>query len=888
MSVEAPLHSSGRSSNPGARALLLTAIVTVVVWWELQLLNGWLVSPLAHEGVVSVAMARDAGAARAIIDGWGRARMPLAWAFVLSDFVFIFLYVALAALSALRTGASAGWSRGARPVVLMAAAAGVLDILENVWLMFLFARLDVWFAVLHFAARARSVLIMIVAIFVLAAIIRTSWIRRAGTTAEEPCDPCRPLPPPFKNGFLPWSWGHIRCALLVLSPIRFNVLLLAMLWYVFLVNDQGRDALRVLVERPLGWRSSAFVFLAIVASTLLWYSARVMLSFDFRYTPPPERFRFLRRWVPRVIGAAAFFLLAVSVRAQGSSLPSDYILSRTIFGAGLLFVLLTLLRRWWLEARQTRVTVYEKLKDLPPIAWAVFGGGLLIAFALLIRSLFGAGSWSVHAGTPTIVLLFGIVLLIEGSAIIYYTNQHGVPILTLIVLWALVWSAVNDNHTVRTMPRSSIAPRLTVAEDFPQWRKQLPPGPQPVFIVATEGGGVRAAYWTALVLAKLQMAYPAFAQHTYGISSVSGGSLGAAVFSGMLLHPPPPGSTFVSTADAVVKQDYLAPAVIALLQPDLLQRVNPLPHPWGFPDRAKALEQAWERAWKSQTGTSTFSEGFLATFSGVRQPRMLINGTLVKTGQRIITSTLSIRHNEFPDSVDTFDYLDELPVSTAVDMSTRFTYVTPAGTLRDREGREVDRVVDGGYFENSGAATALDLVNHMPGRDWYPVLIVIRAAKLPMNQHVRPLGAEYVDKSPPKNFAYETLSPVRAMLATRDAHARVVLKQLADRVTEIARERGATLPVVADFCVEEHPDVPLPLGWALSERARRTMAAQLDGHVFSDLGATQPSRSIIASLAIIGEHLNAQQRRVPVLLPGELGAEKALRVEQAMYERAAE
>jgi hypothetical protein len=267
---------------------------------------------------------------------------------------------------------------------------------------------------------------------------------------------------------------------------------------------------------------------------------------------------------------------------------------------------------------------------------------------------------------------------------------------------------------------------------------------------------------------------------------------------------------------------------------------------------------------------------------------MFINGTLVKTGQRIITSTLSIRHDEFPDSVDIFDQVQDLPVSTAVNMSTRFTYVTPAGTLRDGEGREWDRVVDGGYFENSGAATALDLVNHMPGKDWYPVLIVIRAAKLPMNQHVRPLGAQYVDSSPPQDFAYETLSPVRAMLATRDAHARVVVKQLADRVTEIARERGSKFPVVADFCVEEHPDVPLPLGWALSERARRTMAAQLDGHVFSDQGETQRSQSIIESRAIVGRHLNREQERVPVLLPGELGEEKALRVEQAMYQRAAE
>ena len=53
----------------------------------------------------------------------------------------------------------------------------------------------------------------------------------------------------------------------------------------------------------------------------------------------------------------------------------------------------------------------------------------------------------------------------------------------------------------------------------------------PVFVVAAQGGGYYAAYHSALFLARLQDQCPQFAEHTFGISSVSGGSLGAAVFS---------------------------------------------------------------------------------------------------------------------------------------------------------------------------------------------------------------------------------------------------------------------------------------------------------------------------------------------------------------------
>jgi hypothetical protein len=60
------------------------------------------------------------------------------------------------------------------------------------------------------------------------------------------------------------------------------------------------------------------------------------------------------------------------------------------------------------------------------------------------------------------------------------------------------------------------------------------PGTYPAYIVAASGGGIRAAYWTAGMLAFREDLDQGFAAHTLAISGVSGVSLGAVVFAGLV------------------------------------------------------------------------------------------------------------------------------------------------------------------------------------------------------------------------------------------------------------------------------------------------------------------------------------------------------------------
>jgi hypothetical protein len=117
-------------------------------------------------------------------------------------------------------------------------------------------------------------------------------------------------------------------------------------------------------------------------------------------------------------------------------------------------------------------------------------------------------------------------------------------------------------------------------------------------VVATAGGGIRAAYWTATVLGELHDCIPELDDHLFAVSGVSGGSVGATVYRNVIagVSDPPtcenpdthaPLSGARTCTQEVLEGDFLGPAVTALLYPDTLQRF--IPGVW-LPDRAEALE----------------------------------------------------------------------------------------------------------------------------------------------------------------------------------------------------------------------------------------------------------------------------------------------------------
>src|SRR5207237_9639901 len=160
-------------------------------------------------------------------------------------------------------------------------------------------------------------------------------------------------------------------------------------------------------------------------------------------------------------------------------------------------------------------------------------------------------------------------------------------------------------------------------------------------IGGTEGGGIRAAYWTAIVLGALQDSNPNFAPHLFAISGVSGGSLGAVVFEALLAESAR--GSFQESVHKVLGQDFLSPALGSMLYPDLVQRFIPFPIPYF--DRGRSLEMGWEKAWRDTMGNDRFAGSFVDLWHpGLREwmPALSLHGTAEQKGNRIITIKLRV------------------------------------------------------------------------------------------------------------------------------------------------------------------------------------------------------------------------------------------------------
>lgn len=260
--------------------------------------------------------------------------------------------------------------------------------------------------------------------------------------------------------------------------------------------------------------------------------------------------------------------------------------------------------------------------------------------------------------------------------------------------------------------------------------------PVPVYFVSTMGGGIRAAAWTAQVLQHLEEADPTFRKHTFSISGVSGGAVGAAVYRACGSAK---GTSRTDCLAAFAHADLVSPLLSSWLFEDALARV--IPTQWcstpacGFLSRSAWFEGSMEAAvpglrqglWESRRS----SDGF--------EPYLLLNSTWVETGERAIASDLQIHSMQFPGAKDQLAIADhDLPLGTAAHNAARFPYVNAIGQLsapsvkcdmraddelhadeRKASGSDYGKriscghLADGGYFDNSGGQSSVDALNAM-------------------------------------------------------------------------------------------------------------------------------------------------------------------------------
>ena len=542
--------------------------------------------------------------------------------------------------------------------------------------------------------------------------------------------------------------------------------------------------------------------------------------------------------------------------------------------------------------RQQASDVPEKRPSISLTADAANGlRGLLrfcavLAFIQLV--LFAVVTWvrgfPLAIGSGAVLALGLAGWATAGSLLIFLTQATRFPILAASLLVAVLCSGVMENHAVRLLGKPEpefvqerVKPRLETApapigEAFEQWRtlaKKSDASEPPCIIVAAEGGGIRAALWPAIVLGTLQdlslqrgPGQPDFASHVFAISGVSGGSVGAAVF-GALCADGRDAGKMRERAAAICGKDHLAPTIGALLYPDFAQRFLPCSI---FRDRACAFEGSWEDAWgrEKMFGRNRLAEPFSRLWKndGARwQPALLLNATMVENGKRALFSSLPVftgTGGQFIDAHDLHAHLrafgpgagewQDVPLSTAAHASARFPIVSPPGRLPSG-----GRVVDGGYFENSAATTALDVLNGVTkqldhtGGTTRLIFIFLRYADGPgltdsPAPNPRPPSPLIPAADPQlyskKNVLNETGGIAGAVLATREARGSYAQDAIFSRY--LARDNIE----VRSFTFRGER---IPLSWSLSQRSCDDMLSQFPADLNVPKNILEADREVITS-----------------------------------------
>jgi hypothetical protein len=611
------------------------------------------------------------------------------------------------------------------------------------------------------------------------------------------------------------------------------------------VPDQFADSLKSVLEySPLQWCVVALSALFAATSISLW--ARFMIA---RLAPQLPRAAGFSGWTARHLPTAAAVLLVIATAfALAQAVHSGVVAGAYKVVWDICIVAVALL----IAAGVILISRLPSAADRMVLLGLASASVLLFVFAFLPVAL---PAW---LGPLTILFLWIVMIVSLATALAYRFASNRIRIFLCLVAAAVLFSYLdlNDNHAVRTQRRPDFVRGLHVGEyEFSQWLasrtdKHLYEGRNyPVFIVSAEGGGIRAAYFSALVLSSIQDRCPAFAQHVFAISGVSGGSVGAAVFAGLVKRLagqgvndscPLEASTtgeFQRSAEAVLRHDFFSPLLAALLFPDFVQRF--LPWPIESFDRARAFEYALERAWKQETKGDEFSQSFFDLSAGWRGgavPALVLNTTNVETGMRMAISHLDI-YEESQGHLGTLLDVDPgltMPLSTAAGLSARFPLVAPAGSILipgDPNGVEKRRYVDGGYFENTGAASIFDLFTALRVSSWSES----REAEI----YVLRIGSqEALPQYSGKGFG-EILSPIKTLLNTREARGYVAKTQLLAMTMGLSqanryRRQFGTI----EFELRQR-GVPLPLGWSLSKPARDEIAAQLDQTIDCKTGEHQ-------------------------------------------------
>ena len=460
----------------------------------------------------------------------------------------------------------------------------------------------------------------------------------------------------------------------------------------------------------------------------------------------------------------------------------------------------------------------------------------MAAVTFVLWAMTGWFTFNVDLGYPKWVftLSYVVMLILLLCAVLpgvtFLFDKYRIPVLVPIVALPLaIGQCARSDHFYELHPAADLPP--------PTPAQALAAGDRSkAIVVAINGGGIQAAAWAAQALTGLEERargekLASFADSVRLISSVSGGSVGAAYF----LNEYAPGTGFNPRAGmAAVRENAQSSSLHAVAWGLLYWDIRRPYLPWSvglFNDRGFALERAWRRVEGLDAPLSTWR-------AGVREghrPAVLFNATAADIGTRFLFSNTTVEEKEGQSDFHQSYPRKDVLISTAVRLSATFPYVSPVTRALDG-GLHPDEphMADGGYYDAYGVSSLVDwldaaLRDEAAARNISSVLVIeVRGDKRPEPKDdpdpARRRDKDRMTGTGHRSWSYQLHAPIGAMLEVRTAGQ--IAHNEAELCLLIRRWQLAPRPVSIERVLLEFPEPNPPLSWHLTQRERDRIRGQ--------------------------------------------------------------
>ncbi|HEY1950926.1 MAG TPA: patatin-like phospholipase family protein [Bryobacteraceae bacterium] len=517
-------------------------------------------------------------------------------------------------------------------------------------------------------------------------------------------------------------------------------------------------------------------------------------------------------------GAAGLVLAAVL--GLGGSLYLQALASRLLFVAPWN----QFAANWMIDSRLFNGYVMRGPSDPLPDHLRAIGGFLLALAIYSVLGLYGHWSLGKRHTVPALCSALMVIMLLcwSLSAVAFFFDAWRIPILLIVGLVGMLTAqSSKSDHLYQLRPRKN---RPGSAPTPAETAATVPSGR--IVLVAANGGGIQAAAWTAQVLQGLtkEQYGERFVRSLRMISSVSGGSVGAACFLYALAEPGMAKDPAESAA-----QSSLDEVAWGLGWTDFLRSL----FPWicgSLIGRGRALETAWclNSAKDKKQGSRMdlpLSDWNPRVASG-ELPAVIMNATISETGERLLLATtrMTLEHTRGRARIDAAalhrvngEELD-VAVVTAARLSATFPYVTPAS--RSNAPGPQPHIVDGGYYDNYGMSTLVEWLDEALA-DTAIAKSQVKSV-LVLQIHGAPVQTDQREGRHAKNrgWFYQAIAPLVTLTAVRSAG------QIAhnDIELELLQKKWFETGVPIHSVTFEFSDPNAPLSWHLTPRQQAAIA----------------------------------------------------------------